>query len=1076
MLILTLTLNASSFSSAESHKDAKTIIIDKLVELENYVSTELPADTDTFDVTTQQAAEGKKRALLNKIKAVINQISHGWPEVREGAINKLENDLINTIRKWIKSDDYEDALLRRIKAILDLLRGIPVAAFSFTPETPRVGETVTFNASESYDLNGYIVDYLWDFGDGNNGTGKIATHVYLTEGTFTVTLTVVDNEGFSDTAQAEVTVLPAPIHNVAVTAVIPSPTEVYVGETVSINVTVENYGEYTEDVAVYAYADIEATVIGDEIILGPVQIYSLERSLTSTVTFTWNTTGLAEGTYTISGEAFIEADDHPEDNRLIDGTVNIMSIPIAVHDIAIWIITVSPTEAYVGDPIRINVILANEGTEPETSGLYIYADVNTTVIGDEIVIAIITNVSLDPGATTTLIVTWDTAGVTEGTYTISAHVPPVPDEIDTADNTFIDGSVVIQPKMHDIAVTKVKPFPTTVLVGETVTINVTVKNEGDYYETFNVVIYADVDVTVIGDEVIIGTMVDIPLDLETSKTLTFTWNTTDVAEGTYIISAEAIVKVDDDPSDNIFVDDMVIVSPVLKHNVAVADITVSPTEVYVGDPVYIEVTVTNEGDYSEIFNVTVYADPDNTVIGDEIVIFTFISISLEAGAATIQSCTWDTIDVKEGTYTISAEAVISIDDYPDDNLLVDGVVTVLNRPPVAIFTESAETVHTGEIIYFNASQSYDLDGHIVSYFWDFGDGTTGTGVIVEHSYADDGLYIVKLTVTDDDGATASTTAAKAVANRPPTASFTENATTLYRGEVIRFNATESFDPDGYIASYLWSFGDGTNATGVIVDHVYIDDGNYTVTLTVTDDDGALAVVTATKFVLNRPPIASFTENATIVKTGEVILFDASASYDPDGTIVSYTWNFGDGTIASGITVTHSYVDDGTYTVTLNVTDNDGATTSLTATKTVLNRPPIASFTESALTVYAGEVIRFNASASYDPDGTIVSYTWNFGDGNITTTTSPIINHTYTTPGTYNVTLTVTDDDGQTDDEVKTFTVQAAPWPLWLILIIILLILAAIAVAVYLWRKRRRRKQGIASSRVQNYKLTILLCF
>ena len=260
-----------------------------------------------------------------------------------------------------------------------------------------------------------------------------------------------------------------------------------------------------------------------------------------------------------------------------------------------------------------------------------------------------------------------------------------------------------------------------------------------------------------------------------------------------------------------------------------------------------------------------------------------------------------------------------------------------NISPVANFSESAEVVYTGEIIVFNADESYDPDGVILGYFWDFGDGTNGTGVMMEHAYVDDGNYTVTLTVTDDDDAAASTKATKTVLNRSPVASFTESAETVYTGETIIFNATGSYDPDGTIISYFWDFGDGDNTTGVIANHSYVDDGNYTVTLTVTDDDDAAASTKATKTVLNRSPVASFTESAETVCVGEVIYFNASQSYDPDGYIVDYFWDFGDGMNATGAAVEHSYASDGTYTVTLTVTDDDGATDTLNSTKTVLRR-------------------------------------------------------------------------------------------------------------------------------------------
>jgi len=194
---------------------------------------------------------------------------------------------------------------------------------------------------------------------------------------------------------------------------------------------------------------------------------------------------------------------------------------------------------------------------------------------------------------------------------------------------------------------------------------------------------------------------------------------------------------------------------------------------------------------------------------------------------------------------------------------------------------------------------------------------------------------------DNDGATNTTTAVETILNRPPIADFTESATTVYTGEFIDFNASTSYDPDGVIVNYFWNFGDGTNTTGVVANHAYSDDGVYTVTLTVTDDDGAVATLTESKTVLNRPPVAAFTESAETVYTSEGITFDASSSFDLDGVIVTYFWDFGDGINATGVVVNHAYTRNGTYTVTLTVTDDDGMSASTSAIKTVQNRPDVA---------------------------------------------------------------------------------------------------------------------------------------
>ena len=157
---------------------------------------------------------------------------------------------------------------------------------------------------------------------------------------------------------------------------------------------------------------------------------------------------------------------------------------------------------------------------------------------------------------------------------------------------------------------------------------------------------------------------------------------------------------------------------------------------------------------------------------------------------------------------------------------------------------------------------------------------------------------------------------------------------------------------------------------------------------------------------NEPPTASFTFSCADLSCD----FDGSDSSDTDGNIASYSWAFGDGGIASGATAAHTYDSAGTRTVTLTVTDNDGATDSAarSVTTSAENQAPTASFTFSC----ADLSCNFDGSGSSDPDGDIASYSWAFGDGG--SASGATAAHTYDSAGTRTVTLTVTDDDGETD--------------------------------------------------------------
>lgn len=170
---------------------------------------------------------------------------------------------------------------------------------------------------------------------------------------------------------------------------------------------------------------------------------------------------------------------------------------------------------------------------------------------------------------------------------------------------------------------------------------------------------------------------------------------------------------------------------------------------------------------------------------------------------------------------------------------------------------------------------------------------------------------------------------------------------------------------------------------------------------------------------NQKPTAAFTLSVNSVSAS----VDGSGSSDPDGTIASYSWDWGDNTAAgSGKTATHDYAAGGTYTITLTVTDDQGATDTVkhTVTVTVPNQPPTAAFTSSVNDLTAS----VDGSSSSDSDGTVASYAWDWGD-NTAAGSGKTASHDYAAAGTYTITLTVTDDGGATDTVKHDVTVSAA---------------------------------------------------
>ncbi|MUV90305.1 PKD domain-containing protein [Halapricum sp. CBA1109] len=327
----------------------------------------------------------------------------------------------------------------------------------------------------------------------------------------------------------------------------------------------------------------------------------------------------------------------------------------------------------------------------------------------------------------------------------------------------------------------------------------------------------------------------------------------------------------------------------------------------------------------------------------------------------------------------------------------------------------------GESIVFDASTSSDPDGTIDRYDWDWTDDGSyeGSGETATHTYDAPGNYTVRLRVVDNGSATNTTTrTVQVVVSQPPTANVTYTPDSPGSGESITFDGSASSDPDGSITGYRWDWtGDGSyEGSGETATHTYPAPGRYDVTLEVTDDDSLTATETRTVRV-NSPPTARFGQACS----DGTCTFDASNSTD-DGAIANYTWAFGDGTTAETAdpTVEHTYDTSDTYDVTLTVTDSFGATDD--TTRTVDNNdPPTARFGRNC----SGLECTFDAGNATD-DGSITAYEWAFGDGETAVTADPVIDHTYDSGGTYDVTLTVTDGAGEQDNRTRTVDVNAPP--------------------------------------------------
>ena len=205
-----------------------------------------------------------------------------------------------------------------------------------------------------------------------------------------------------------------------------------------------------------------------------------------------------------------------------------------------------------------------------------------------------------------------------------------------------------------------------------------------------------------------------------------------------------------------------------------------------------------------------------------------------SGSAT---ATWGLLDVQATATTLTAQFVRASGGTFTDAFTIGPPGA--NTPPTASFTASCTELDCT----VDGSASSDPDGVVVGYAWDFGDGSTGSGATASHAFATAGTYTIGLTVTDDGGATATTTDAVTVTaptgNTPPTASLTASCTELD----CTVDGSASSDPDGAVVGYAWDFGDGSTGSGATASHAFATAGTYTIGLTVTDDGGATATTT-----------------------------------------------------------------------------------------------------------------------------------------------------------------------------------------------------------------------------------------
>jgi PKD repeat protein len=256
----------------------------------------------------------------------------------------------------------------------------------------------------------------------------------------------------------------------------------------------------------------------------------------------------------------------------------------------------------------------------------------------------------------------------------------------------------------------------------------------------------------------------------------------------------------------------------------------------------------------------------------------------------------------------------------------------------------------------------------------------------------------------------------------PTASAGTDKT-AYKGEVVSFDGSLSSASTGSsIESYQWDFeNDGVwDVATKLASHTYSLKGVYTAKLKITDSLGQISTDTCLVTINTKVPIAAFSWTPITITTSDTVSFTDSSS-DPDGTIGSWLWNFGDGHTSSVTNPSHKYSSGGTFTVKLTVTDNDGATDSESYSLSITEVPLTVTIIGTPTSGVAPVIVSFTPTVSGGV--TPYTYSWSFGDGGTSTLSSPP--HTYSTSGTFTATLTVTDSSSLPKTKSATTTISVS---------------------------------------------------
>ncbi len=329
----------------------------------------------------------------------------------------------------------------------------------------------------------------------------------------------------------------------------------------------------------------------------------------------------------------------------------------------------------------------------------------------------------------------------------------------------------------------------------------------------------------------------------------------------------------------------------------------------------------------------------------------------------------------------------------------------VNYGPVPKWSISPDKIAPGDEVTLNASQSYDADGEIQELIWTFADETEFSGTEVTKTFDESGPQYFTLTAVDNQDMANSATARQGAVNVNHEPYIITERVVRSNSLDVKLDASDTYDVDNDQVFFEWTLPDGSKRNEASFSWRAPEFGVHIIGLTVNDGLGlSNSSNQETIRVLINRPVEAMVDSLISTCSGQTVLFNSSSSYDPDGNNFDVTWYFGNGDVSNEANPSYIYDAPGIYEARLELEDGISQEKTIAKIPVIVEGSPVAKMNVSDTTICVNTAINFDGSNSRDPSGALPSLVWSLGDGS--TESGPKIQHVYTEPGVYPVSLTV----------------------------------------------------------------------